>query len=76
MRNSTTQDRLLLYLSNEGINQNEFAKRTGIDKGVISRLINGEMEPSVKNLVKIADNTGISPSWLLGYGLDEIIERI
>lgn len=76
MRNSTTQDRLLLYLSNEGINQNEFAKRTGIDKGIISRLINGEMEPSVKNLVKIADNTGISPSWLLGYGLDEIVERI
>lgn len=76
MRNSTTQDRLLLYLSNEGINQNDFAKRTGIDKGVISRLINGEMEPSVKNLVKIADNTGISPSWLLGYGLDEIVERV
>lgn len=48
--------------------QKELAKYSGIDKSTISRYVNGELMPSVKNLINICD--------VLDCELDELIDVI
>lgn len=71
-----TKDRMLILMKSMQCNQEHFASLTGVDKAIISRIIKGETEPNVKSLRKIAEATKTSPSWILGYGNKDVIERI
>ena len=51
---------------NSKISNAEIASRIGVDKSVISNLINYEIIPSVQSLIKIADYFNISLEFLLG----------
>ena len=76
MRNSNLAERLGLYIETAGISQKELSKISGVSDSVICRAIKGHSTLSADNIVKIVDALGISPSWLLGYGNDEDIERM
>lgn len=66
--------RIKLLLTSKGITQKEFAHETGLTEAAISRYMQGNRLPSATGLIQIADATGVSPTWLLGYGSDDKIE--
>ena len=76
MRNSDTSKRLSLLMVNLGISQKELAEKTGFTEATISRYAKGTISPNEKSLCKIAEVTNVSPSWILGYGADDNMERI
>lgn len=76
MKNDILAERLGLFMETSGLSQKELSRLTGVSDSVICRVIKGENDLSTKNLIKIATATNISPNWLLGFGLDEEIERI
>lgn len=76
MRNSDTQKRLKLLMANLGITQKDLAIKTGFTESTISRYANGTISPNEKSVCKIAEVTNVSPSWILGFGTDENMERI
>lgn len=73
---STTKERISLLIKDLGINQREFSTLTGVDTAIICRILHGKCEPTIQNLKKIAEATKTSPNWLLGYGSDNVIERM
>lgn len=76
MRNSNTSERLGLMIEHLGISQKEFSHVVGVPDSSICRVIKGQSTLNEKNLIKISDSTGVSPSWLLGYGSDDEMEMI
>lgn len=76
MRSSNFNLRLKHLLSHYSITQKELSRKSGIMKQTMSLYVQGKREPNIKNLIKISDATNISPSWLLGYGTDDVIETI
>ena len=73
---NSTKNRLQIFLKAMGWSQYKFSCETGVDAGVVSRILNGKCEPTVQTLRKIADATKLSPTWLIGYGQDDVIERM
>lgn len=55
-------------IQEHGYSQNEFAECVGISKSMISSYINGMHMPSVKALVNIAYELGISFDDLMDFG--------
>lgn len=53
----------------------EFAKRTGVNKSVISNIANYGIIPSVRSLIKIADYLNVSLDYLLARSDDPTFER-
>lgn len=76
MRQSTIDRRLKILISKYGITQKSLSKMTGIREQTISNYFTAQRDPKVSMIIKIADTFQISPSWLLGYGADEDIERM
>jgi len=72
----STKNRLFKLIKHLGLKQTDFAELTGVDNAIICRILKGDNEPSVSVLRKIADATKVSPSWLIGYGKDDVIERM
>ena len=70
MKNALFCQRLSEALSTKRIKQSELSQKTGINKGLISRYIRGEVQPIGKNLVKIAQVLDVSPFWL--YGVEKL----
>jgi transcriptional regulator with XRE-family HTH domain len=70
------QKRLKLLLDNLGINQREFALMIGSTDSAVSRYLTGERIPTTLTLIQIANATGVSPNWILGFGSDDEMERI
>ena len=54
-----------LYLRN--MTMSELARKSGIDKGVISRYLNGKAVPKIAAVKQMATVLSISPAWLSGY---------
>lgn len=73
---NSTKNRIQIFLDSMGWSQYRFSCETGVDAAIISRILHGKCEPTVQTLRKIADTTKVSPSWLLGYGNDNEIERM
>lgn len=66
------QKRLIAYIKDEDCDENgkictnsEFAKRAGVNKNVISNIVNYGIIPSVNSLIKIADYLNVSLEYLL-----------
>lgn len=73
---STTSERITLLMNDLKINQRQLSELTNVDAAIISRILSGKCEPTIKNLKKIAEATKTSANWLLGYGKDDVIERM
>lgn len=48
-----------------GINSSELARRTGLNRSSISRILRGKLNPQQDTLKRIADELGVSPLELL-----------
>jgi transcriptional regulator with XRE-family HTH domain len=69
MKKALFSERLSEALNISEMKQADLAQKTGINKGLISRYVNGEVQPVGENLVKIAKALGVSPFWF--YELDQ-----
>lgn len=67
MKITDTTHRLNELMEVLGISQAELAKRTGLDKSVISRYVNGQREPMQVNIMTISTAFDLDPAWLMGY---------
>ena len=47
----------------------ELARRSGINKGTISRYLRGEVIPKQNAIGAMAEALNVSPAWLMGYDL-------
>lgn len=70
------QRRLKMLLDNLGISQREFAIMIDSTDSAVSRYLNGERIPTTLTLIQIANATGVSPNWILGFGTDDVMERV
>ena len=71
-----TQRRFELMIQNLGVTQREFARMTGLTECAVSKYLSGERVPHANTLINIANGTGVSPNWILGFGDDDKMERI
>ena len=76
MQENTISKRLQLMLSNLGMMQKELSEKTGLSEADVSRFINGRRIPSCMAVINIANATSVSPSWILGMGSDDQMERM
>ena len=76
MTDNVIQKRLQLMLSNLGMMQKELAERSGTTEAAISRYVNGTRLPSCMAIINISNATQVSPSWILGMGSDDEMERM
>ncbi|MBR2554196.1 MAG: helix-turn-helix transcriptional regulator [Aeriscardovia sp.] len=70
------QKRLKILIDNLGISQREFALQTGLTESAVSKYLSGERIPHAGTLINIANGTGVSPNWILGFGSDDVMERM
>ena len=61
------KDRLNEALKAHNMTPAELARRSGVDKGSISRYLSGKFEPKQSAVHSMAKALNVSPSWLLGY---------
>ena len=76
MRQSTFDKRLKLLITYHGITQKELSTKAGIREQTISNYITAQRDPKTSILIKISETFNVSPSWLLGYGSDDLMEGI
>jgi transcriptional regulator with XRE-family HTH domain len=61
------KERIKLVMENEGLTPAKFADRLGINRAVISHILNGRNNPSLDVVTKILSEMDyINPDWLLG----------
>ncbi|MBR2775479.1 MAG: helix-turn-helix transcriptional regulator [Selenomonadaceae bacterium] len=63
------KNRLAEALEIRGVLPVDLARKTGINKGLISRYLKGEVLPKQSKIAEIAEALNVSPSWLLGYNV-------
>lgn len=61
------KDRLKKALEVRQLMPAELAKKSGIDKGSISRYLKGDYLPKQNKIGAMAEVLNVSPSWLMGY---------
>lgn len=61
------KDRIQEALFKRDMTASELAKRSGLNKGAISKYINGLIVPKQSAIGSMAQALGVSPAWLLGY---------
>lgn len=61
------KDRLREALLINGMTASELAKKSGLNKGAISKYLKGTVIPKQSAIGVMADALGVSPAWLLGY---------
>lgn len=76
MRTNTTSNRLKMMLLNLDITQKELSQKTNITEAAISRYIQGSRIPNAQSIIQISEATNVSPSWILGYGSDDLMEGV
>ena len=64
---ATTQERLREAMAQAGKKQTDLAKATGPNKSIISRCVNGLVEPDQKTVLKLARALDVSEMWLWGH---------
>ena len=69
--NEKIRGRLRYLVSRDGLNPHSFAKNAGIDPSSFHRVLHGELGISDLMLKKIADYSGIEPSWII-FGLQDV----
>lgn len=59
-------------INNAGITQSELARKTGINKAIISEYLSGKYEAKQQNTYKLAKALNIKPSELMSSCIDEL----
>ena len=54
-------------MAETGKKHTDLAKETGLNKSIISRCVNGIVEPDQKTVLKLARALDVSEMWLWGY---------
>lgn len=66
-RISTTAERLREAMNAAGMRQADLVRATGLNKGMVSRYVSGELEPKQNAIHKLSVALGVSEMWLWGY---------
>lgn len=66
------KDRLTEALNDHNMTPAELARRSGVDKGSISRYLSGKFEPKQSAVHSMAKALNVSPAWLLGYDVPPV----
>lgn len=61
------QARLGEAMALKDVSQIELARRTEMNRSLISRYVNGQLKPGGAGVVKIARALNVSPAWLMGF---------
>lgn len=61
------KDRLKEALDIRGMLPVDLARKSGINKGTISRYLKGEIIPKQSKIFELARALNVSPAWLFGY---------
>lgn len=66
------KDRLNEAMKYRELTASELARKSGLDKGSISRYLKGENLPRTNAIEKIAKALNVNPAWLIGYDVPMI----
>lgn len=61
-------------LEHAAITQRQLAGQTGIAQSTISRIVRGNRQPTVPELIKISESTGYSLTQLTGTGVSQRLQ--
>lgn len=67
MKSDTFSNRLQKAMQKTGLKQIDISNKTGIDKTLINKYINGSSEAKQDNLTRLSLVLGVSEPWLMGY---------
>lgn len=67
LKKATFSERIKTALKMNGITQQELAEKTNINKGNMSRYVNGNANPKMDKIELMANVLGIDGAWLMGY---------
>ena len=67
MKSDTFSSRLQKAMQKTGLKQIDISNKTGIDKTLINKYINGSSEAKQDNLTRLSQVLGVSEPWLMGY---------
>ncbi len=67
MKSDTFSNRLQKAMQKTGLKQIDISNKTGIDKTLINKYINGSSEAKQDNLTRLSQVLGVSEPWLMGY---------
>lgn len=65
------KNRLNKAITYSGLTAAELARKSGLSPSEIARYRKGEYEPKLQKLYALAVALNVSPSWLMGYDLEE-----
>ena len=68
-KDDTFAKRLQEMLLKLNISQQDLSNETGIDKGLISKYINGKSVPTVSQVSILVKPFDVNPVWLMGYDI-------
>lgn len=63
----TFAERLKYAMGESGLNQSTLSERTGASKAAISQYLSGKNTPGPERVKALADATGVSFDYLMGY---------
>lgn len=66
-RVATTKERLEIAMKEAGKKQTDLAHETGLNKSIISRCVNGLVDPDQTTVFKLARALGVTEMWLWGF---------
>ena len=72
------KERIKKGMALRGMTASELAKKSGVNKGLISKYLKGTVEPKQSTIYELARALRVSPAWLIGYDVsnEEIIDTI
>jgi len=73
---NTFVKRLNQAMAEANMTQAELSRKTGISEAAISNYRKGNYEPKHKQIYLLAVALNVSPSWLMGFDLDENSDRL
>lgn len=76
MLGNNVPKRLKMLIDNLGMTQKELSVKSELTECAISKYMSGERIPNAGSVIKIAHATGVSPNWILGFGSDDVMERM
>jgi transcriptional regulator with XRE-family HTH domain len=76
MTMNTFVKRLNDAITKADMTQAELSMRTGISEAAISNYRKGKYEPKHKQIYLLAVALNVSPSWLMGFDIDENEDRL
>lgn len=66
------KDRLQKALIERNMSASELAKASGIDKGAISRYLQGKVIPKQSKIEALSKALKVAPAWLMGFDPEDL----